>query len=166
MAKDCSFDVVSEFNQQELVNAVDQTKREISSRFDLKNSNSDVELEGDKCITITTSDDTKLKNIVDILQSKMIKRGLSIKILDAQKSENALGGNVRQVFNLKKGLSVELAKKIVADIKTTKMKVQASIQGDQVRVSGKSKDDLQAAIKFLKEKEDSYDIPLQFTNYR
>ena len=166
MAKDCSFDVVSEFNQQELVNAVDQTKREISSRFDLKNSNSDVELEGDKSITITTSDDTKLKNIVDILQSKMIKRGLSIKILDAQKSENALGGNVRQVFNLKKGLSVELAKKIVADIKTTKMKVRASIQGDQVRVSGKSKDDLQAAIKFLKEKEDSYDIPLQFTNYR
>ena len=166
MAKDCSFDVVSEFNQQELVNAVDQTKREISSRFDLKNSNSDVELEGDKSITITTSDDTKLKNIVDILQSKMIKRGLCIKILDAQKSENALGGNVRQVFNLKKGLSVELAKKIVADIKTTKMKVQASIQGDQVRVSGKSKDDLQAAIKFLKEKEDSYDIPLQFTNYR
>lgn len=166
MAKDCSFDVVSEFNQQELVNAVDQTKREISSRFDLKNSNSDVELEGDKSITITTSDDTKLKNIVDILQSKMIKRGLSIKILDAQKSENALGGNLRQVFNLKKGLSVELAKKIVADIKTTKMKVQASIQGDQVRVSGKSKDDLQAAIKFLKEKEDSYDIPLQFTNYR
>ena len=166
MAKDCSFDVVSEFNQQELVNAVDQTKREISSRFDLKNSNSDVELEGDKSITITTSDDTKLKNIVDILQSKMIKRGLSIKILDAQKSENALGGNVRQVFNLKKGLSVELAKKIVADIKTTKMKVQASIQGDQVRVSGKSKDDLQAAIKFLKEKEGSYDIPLQFTNYR
>ena len=166
MAKDCSFDVVSEFNQQELVNAVDQTKREISSRFDLKNSNSDVELEGDKSITITTSDDTKLKNIVDILQSKMIKRGLSIKILDAQKSENALGGNVRQVFNLKKGLSVELAKKIVADIKTTKMKVQASIQRDQVRVSGKSKDDLQAAIKFLKEKEDSYDIPLQFTNYR
>ena len=166
MAKDCSFDVVSEFNQQELVNAVDQTKREISSRFDLKNSNSDVELEGDKSITITTSDDTKLKNIEDILQSKMIKRGLRIKILDAQKSENALGGNVRQVFNLKKGLSVELAKKIVADIKTTKMKVQASIQGDQVRVSGKSKDDLQAAIKFLKEKEDSYDIPLQFTNYR
>lgn len=166
MAKDCSFDVVSEFNQQELVNAVDQTKREISSRFDLKNSNSDVVLEGDKTITITTSDDTKLKNIVDILQSKMIKRGLSIKILDAQKSEAALGGNVRQVFNLKKGLSVELAKKIVADIKTTKMKVQASIQGDQVRVSGKSKDDLQAAIKFLKEKEDSYDIPLQFTNYR
>ena len=166
MAKDCSFDIVSEFDKQELVNAVDQTKREISSRFDLKNSNSDVELEGDKSITITTSDDTKLKNIVDILQSKMIKRGLSIKILDAQKSENALGGNVRQVFNLKKGLSVELAKKIVADIKTTKMKVQASIQGDQVRVSGKSKDDLQAAIKFLKEKEDSYDIPLQFTNYR
>lgn len=166
MTKDCSFDVVSEFNLQELVNAVDQTKRELSSRFDLKNSNSDIELESDKNITITTSDDTKLKNIVDILQSKMIKRGLSIKILDAQKIESALGGNVRQVFNLKKGLSTELAKKIVADIKTTKMKVQSSIQGDQVRISGKSKDDLQSAIQFLKEKEDSYNVPLQFTNYR
>ena len=166
MAKDCSFDVVSEFNQQELVNAVDQTKREISSRFDLKNSNSDVELEGDKSITITTSDDTKLKNIVDILQSKMIKRGLSIKILDAQPVENALGGNVRQVFNLRKGLTQELAKKIVSDIKDSKLKVQASIQGEQVRVSGKNKDDLQEVIQLLRKNEEKYDAPLQFTNYR
>ncbi len=166
MAKDCSFDVVSEFDKQELVNAVDQTKRDIISRFDLKNTNSDVILEADKSITITTSDDMKLRNILDILQSKMVKRNLSIKILDPQTVENALGGNVRQVFNLKKGLTQELAKKIVADIKNTKIKVQASIQGDQVRVSGKDKDDLQNIIKLLRENEDLYDIPLQFQNYR
>lgn len=166
MAKDCSFDVVSEFDKQELVNAVDQTKRELSSRFDLKNTNSDIELESDKAITITTSDDMKLRNILDILQTKLVKRNLNIKILDAQPVENALGGNVRQVFNLKKGLSVDIAKKIVADIKASKIKVQASIQGEQVRVSGKSKDDLQEVIKLLKSNEDSYDIPLQFQNYR
>ncbi len=166
MAKDCSFDVVSEFDRQELLNAVDQVKRELNSRFDLKGSNSDVVLDGDKTITITTSDDLKLRNILDILQTKMIKRNLSIKILDPQTPESALGGNVRQVFNLKKGLSQELAKKITAAIKDSKLKVQASIQGEQVRVSGKSKDDLQDVIKLLKEKEESFNIPLQFTNYR
>ena len=166
MAKDCSFDIVSEFDKQELVNAIDQVKRELTSRFDLKDSNSDVILDGDKSITITTSDDMKLRNIIDILQSKMIKRNLSIKILDAQTVENALGGNVRQVFNLKKGLTQELAKKISADIKNIKLKVQASIQGEQVRVSGKDKDDLQAVIKMLREKENEYNIPLQFQNYR
>ena len=166
MAKDSSFDIVSEFDKQELVNAVDQVKRDISSRFDLKNSNSDVLLEGDKTITITTSDDMKLKNIFDILQSKLVKRGLSIKLLDPQPVENALGGNVRQVFNLKKGLTQELAKKIVSDIKDSKLKVHASIQGEQVRVSGKSKDDLQEVIKLLRGNEDKYNYPLQFTNYR
>ena len=166
MAKDCSFDVVSEFDAQELLNALDQTKRDISARFDLKNSNSEIELDAGKSITITTNDETKLKNILDILQSKLVKRNLSIKILDPQKIENALGGNVRQVFNLKKGLTQELSKKIVADIKNSKLKVQAAIQGEQVRVTGKSKDDLQLVIKLLKEKEDIYDIPLQFTNYR
>ncbi len=166
MAKDCSFDIVSEFDKQELVNAIDQVKREISSRFDLKGSNSDVVLDTDKSITITTNDEMKLKNILDILQSKMIKRSLSIKILDAQPIENALGGNVRQVFNLKKGLTQDLAKKIVADIKNTKLKVQASIQGEQVRVSGKDKDDLQSVIKTLRANEDNYNIPLQFQNYR
>ncbi len=166
MAKDCSFDIVSEFDKQELVNAVDQVKREITSRFDLKGSNSDVILDTDKSITITTNDEMKLKNILDILQSKMIKRSLSIKILDAQPIENALGGNVRQVFNLKKGLTQDLAKKIVADIKNTKLKVQASIQGDQIRVSGKDKDELQAVIKTLRGNEDNYNIPLQFQNYR
>lgn len=166
MAKDCSFDVVSEFDRQELLNAVEQTKKDIMSRFDLKDSNSSVELEADKTITITTNDDMKLRNIVDILQGKMVKRNLSIKILDPKPVENALGGNVRQVFELKKGLTQDLAKKIVGAIKDTKLKVQASIQGEQVRVSGKSRDDLQDVIKFLREKEDVFNIPLQFTNYR
>ena len=127
MAKDCSFDVVSEFDRQELVNAVEQTKKDIMSRFDLKDSNSSVELEADKTITITTNDDMKLRNIIDILQGKMVKRNLSIKILDPKPVEN---------------------------------------QGEQVRVSGKSRDDLQDVIKFLREKEDVFNIPLQFTNYR
>ena len=166
MAKDCSFDVVSEFDKQELVNAVDQVKRDLTSRFDLKNSNSSIDLEADKAITITTNDEMKLRNIFEILQSKLIKRGISIKILDAQTIENALGVNVRQVFNLKKGLTQDLAKKIVADIKDSKLKVQASIQGEQVRVSGKSRDDLQTVIQLLRKNEDKYDAPLQFTNYR
>ena len=166
MAKDCSFDVVSEFDRQELVNAVDQVKREVSSRFDLKDSNSDINLEADKTITITTCDDMKLRNIYDILQSKMVKRNLSTRILDPQPVENALGGNVRQVYKLKKGLSQELAKKISSDIKDMKMKVQPSIQGDCVRVSGKDKDDLQKVIQMLRQNEEKYDYPLQFTNYR
>ena len=166
MAKDCSFDIVSEFDKQELVNAVDQVNRDLSTRFDLKNSNSTVDLDSDKAITITTADEMKLKNIDDILQSKLVKRGLSIKILDPQPIENALGGNVRRIYNLKKGLTQDLAKKIVAEIKGTKLKVQASIQGEQVRVSGKSKDDLQDVIKFLRENEEKFDYPLQFTNYR
>lgn len=166
MAKDCSFDVVSEFDRQELVNAIDQVKRDVTSRFDLKDSNSEIELEGDKSITITTSDDMKLRNIYDILQTKLVKRNLNIRILDPQPIENALGGRVRRVYNLKKGLTQELAKKIVADIKDSKIKVQASIQGDQVRVSGKDKDNLQEIIKMLRGNEEKYDYPLQFTNYR
>ena len=166
MAKECSFDIVSEYNKQELVNAIDQVKRELTSRFDLKNSNSEVDLEADKTITITTNDEMKLRNIVDILQSKLVKRNLSIKILDPKPVENALGGNVRQVFELKKGLTQDLAKKIVAEIKNTKLKVQASIQGEQVRVTGKDKDDLQAVIQTLRKNADDFDVPLQFTNYR
>ncbi len=166
MAKDCSFDIVSEYDKQELVNAVDQVKRELTTRFDLKNSNSKVDLEQDKQIVITTNDEMKLKNILDILQSKLVKRNLSIKILNPKPVENALGGNVRQVFELKKGLTQDLAKKIVAEIKNTKLKVQASIQGEQVRVTGKDKDDLQAVIQTLRKNADDFDVPLQFTNYR
>ena len=166
MAKDASFDIVSEFDKQELVNALDQVKRELTTRFDLKDSNSTVELVEDKAINITTNDEMKLRNIYDILQSKMVKRNLSLKILDPQKVENALGGNVKQEIKLKKGLTTELAKKIVAMIKDTKLKVQASIQGDSVRVTGKSRDDLQDVIKVVRAKEDEIDAPLQFTNYR
>ena len=166
MAKDCSFDIVSEYDKQELVNAVDQVKRELTTRFDLKNSNSKVELEQDKQIVITTNDEMKLKNILDILQSKLVRRNLSIKILDPKPVENALGGNVRQVFELKKGLTQDLAKKIVAEIKNTKLKVQTSIQGEQVRVTGKDKDDQQAVIQTLRKNADDFDVPLQFTNYR
>ena len=165
MAKDASFDIVSDFDRQELTNAVDQVKRELSTRFDLKDSSSDIILD-DKAINITTNDEMKLKNIFDILQSKLIKRNLSLKILDPQKIENALGGNVKQEIKLKKGLSTELAKKITGYIKDTKLKVQASIQGDSVRVTGKSRDDLQSVIKVIKEKENEIDAPLQFTNYR
>ncbi len=138
MVKDSSFDIVSDFDKQELVNAVDQVKRDIISRFDLKDSGAEIVLDEDKSITITVKDDMKLRNIIDILQSKMVKRNLSIKILDACPVEHALGGNVRQVFNLKKGLNMELAKQIVADIKNSKIKVQPAIQKDQVRVSGKA----------------------------
>lgn len=166
MAKECSFDVVSEFDKQEMVNAVDQVKREITSRFDLKDSGAEVELEADKAITITAPDEMKLRNIVDILQSKLVKRNISIRILDAQAIENALGGKVRRVFNLKKGLSQELAKRITSDIRDSKLKVQSSIQGDRVRVSGKDKDTLQEVIRLLRKNEDKYDYPLQFTNYR
>lgn len=166
MAKDESFDVVSEFDQQEMLNAIDQTKRDIQARFDLKDSGSVIELEGGKSITITTKDDFKLRNIIDILQSKMAKRGLSLKILDFQKPESALSGNIRQLINLKKGISQEIAKKITADIKSLKFKVQPAIQGDQLRISGKNRDDLQEVIKFLREKQDEYDVALQFTNYR
>ncbi|MFI3301372.1 MAG: YajQ family cyclic di-GMP-binding protein [Candidatus Gastranaerophilales bacterium] len=166
MAKDCSFDVVSEFDKQELVNAVDQVKRDVASRFDLKNSGSEIDLEGDKAITVTTEDEMKLRNILDILQTKLAKRNLNMKMLDPQPMEHALGGKVRRVYKLKKGLTQELAKKIVADIKESKIKVQPSIQGDQVRVSGKDKDDLQQVIQLLKENEDKYDYPLQFNNYR
>ena len=166
MAKDASFDIVSDFDKQELVNAIDQVKRELTTRFDLKDSNSNIEIVEDKSILITTNDEMKLKNIYDILQSKLVKRNLSLKILDPQKMENALGGNVKQEIKLKKGLSTELAKKITGYIKDTKIKVQASIQGDSVRVSGKSRDDLQDVIKLIKSKEDEIDAPLQYTNYR
>jgi len=166
MAKDASFDIVSDYDKQELVNAVDQVKRELTTRFDLKDSNSEIKIEEDKAIVITTNDEMKLKNIFDILTSKLVKRNLSLKILDPQKIENALGGNVRQEIKLKKGLSTELAKKITGYIKDTKLKVQASIQGDSVRVSGKSRDDLQDVIKLMRSKEDEIDAPLQYTNYR
>lgn len=166
MSKDSSFDIVSEFDLQELVNALDQTRREIGARFDLKDSGSTVELEEDKRIAITTTDEFRAKNIYDILESKVSKRGLSPLILDAQESEPALGGKVRQIIKLKRGLDTDMAKKIVSAVKETKLKVQASIQGEQVRVSGKNRDDLQEVIRHVREFAERQSLPLQFNNYR
>jgi cyclic-di-GMP-binding protein len=167
MSKEASFDVVSEFDGQEMLNAVDQVKREISARFDLKDTGSDIELENNATeITVTTTDETRLRNIVEILEAKMSKRGLNIRILDPQTVEHALGGNVRQKIVLRKGIDKELAKKIVSTIKDAKLKVQPSVQGDQVRVVGKNKDDLQEVIQLLRDKADAWSSPLQFTNYR
>lgn len=166
MSKESSFDIVSDFDQQELINALDQTRRELSTRFDLKDSGSTVELEENKKIVITTTDEFRVKNIYDILESKVTKRGLSPLILDVKETEAALGGKVRQTINLKRGIESDMAKKIVAEIKDSKLKVQPSIQGDQVRVVGKSKDDLQEAIKRVREFGERQSMPLQFTNYR
>lgn len=166
MSKEASFDVVSEFDKQELVNAIDQVRRDIDNRFDLKDSHSSIELEEDKRIVITTTDDMRLRNIQMILEEKLSKRGIAPQILDAQKAEDALGGNVRQPYNLRQGIDKELAKKIVAEIKGTKLKVQPSIQGEQVRVAGKNRDDLQAVIAMLREKAAGWGVPLQFSNFR
>lgn len=166
MSKDASFDIVSEFDQQELVNAIDQASREINTRFDLKDTGASIETEADKAIHINASDEFAAKNIYDILEAKVVKRGLSPLILDPQKVEAALGGKVKQAVNLRRGLNQETAKKIVGRIKETKLKVQASIQGEQVRVSGKSRDDLQEAIAAVREFGDKQGLPLQFTNYR
>ncbi|MFZ5943283.1 MAG: YajQ family cyclic di-GMP-binding protein [Bacillota bacterium] len=163
MSKDASFDVVSVVNMQEVDNAVNQTTKEISQRYDFKNSKSKVTLEGEE-VKIIADDDFKLRSVIDILQSKLIKRQVSIKNLDYGKIEEASGGLVRQVIKIKQGIETELAKRIVKDIKDLKIKVQAQIMDDQVRVTGKNRDDLQMVISFLREKD--YNIELQFTNYR
>lgn len=163
MAKDASFDIVSEIDMQEMDNAVNQALKEMTGRFDFKNSKSSIDL-GEKDLTIASDDEFKLKSVVDILETKMHKRGISLKSLDFGKVEPASGGTVRQVVKLKQGLDQDNAKKIVKIIKDSKLKVQVSVQGDQVRVTGKSRDDLQAVIQLLR----NSDLPvdLQFTNYR
>lgn len=166
MAKESSFDVVSEFDHQELVNALDQARRDIGNRFDLKDSGTEIELENDKVVVITTADEMKASNIYDIIESKIIKRGLSPLILDRQQAEDALGGRCRLKVNLKEGIDKDVAKDLVATIKSSKLKVQPSIQGEQIRVSGKDKDVLQDVIKLLKDEADRKALPLQFTNYR
>lgn len=160
---DSSFDVVSEYNRQELVNAVDQAKREIGNRYDFKGTNSTIEL-NDKEMELDADSDYKLGAMLDILKSKMVKRQVDLKVLDPQKIEPAAKGRVRQAVNLREGLSDELARDVVKRIKTGVPKLQVRIEGEKVRVSGKSRDDLQAAIKLLKEAD--LPIPLQFTNYR
>lgn len=167
MAKDSSFDIVSEYDQQELTNALDQVRRDIAARFDFKNSNTTLEQSGDD-IVITTSDDLKLRNVLQLIEEKLAKRGLSPFLLDTKtnKPEAALGGQWRQVCPIRTGIDKELAKQIVAHIKKLPVKVQASIQGDAVRVSGKVRDDLQAVIAAMKEKAADWEVPLQFNNYR
>jgi cyclic-di-GMP-binding protein len=165
MASQFSFDIVSETDAQEVDNAVNQAKKEVETRYDFKGSNTTIELNAkEKTITVQTSDDMKLRALGEIINAKMIKRGISLKALDYQKAETASGGSLRQVIKIKHGLESEQAKKVNLLIKELKLKVQASIQGDAVRVTAKSKDDLQDVIQALKGQD--LDFPIQFTNYR
>lgn len=163
MAKDCSFDIVSEVDMQEVDNAVNQTMKEIGQRFDFRGTKSSLSLENNQ-IKIIADDDYKLKSVIDVLQTKVIKRGISLKSLDYGKIEPAAQSTVRQIITIKKGINKEKAKDVVAAIKETKLKVQAQIMDDQLRVSAKDKDDLQKVIAKLKQAD--FGIDLQFLNYR
>ncbi len=160
-----SFDVVSQFDRQELKNAVDQTVREVLTRYDLKDTQSEITLEKES-IAINTASEMTLNTVKDILESKIIRRSLSLKILDYQKVEEASGGRVRMTIKLKEGLDEDLAKQITKSIRAEFKKVTPQIQGDAVRISAKNKDDLQGVIQALKTKSDDYPVALQFTNYR
>src|SRR5215467_7587614 len=150
MAQDFSFDVVSKLDLQEVENAVNQANKEIQTRFDFKGSVSRIDWDKKEVLTLFSDDEQKLKSVIDILQSKLIKRGISLQALDYQKIEPAEKGTVRQPIKMKQGIESEKAKTIVRAIKDSKLKVQASIQGDQLRVSSKSKDELQNTINFLR----------------
>lgn len=163
MAKDSSFDIVSKVDMQEVTNAIHQAQREIQQRFDFKNSKSSIELQDEKIILIS-DDDFKLRNVVDILEGKLVKRGVSLKALEYGKVQPAAGDTVRQEVSLIQGISQEKGKAINKVIKDSKLKVTSSIQGDQIRVTSKSKDALQDVIALLR-KED-FGIELQFVNYR
>jgi uncharacterized protein YajQ (UPF0234 family) len=165
MAGDVSFDVVSDFDRQELVNALDQVRREIATRFDFKGAKADVEL-GKETITLHTDSETRARAIRDLVESKAVRRGLSLKIFDWGTIEPAAGGTVRQTVTLRRGLNDELAKRISKLIRDEFPKVKSQIQGDAVRVSGKSKDELQRVIVRLREEGEGYPVPLQFENYR
>jgi len=163
MASDCSFDVVSQFDEQELVNAIDQTRREVSTRYDLKDTKTEM-AHAKESITIVTDSSMTLKSVRDILETKAVRRNLSLKIFKPGKEETASGNKVRQVIELQQGLSQELAKEISKHIRDTYPKVRPQIQGDAVRVTAKSRDELQAVIALLKQKD--YPVALQFINYR
>ncbi len=165
MATEFSFDVVSKVDLQEVVNAVAQASKEIATRFDFRGSASKIEWnEKELELTLTSDDAHKLKSVVDILETRLVKRGIAVKALDFGKIEDAAGGTVRQVVKIQQGIVSEKAKEIVKAIKDRKIKVQAAIQGDQVRVSGRNKDDLQSAQTLLRGGD--FGVPLQFTNYR
>lgn len=164
MAKVASFDIVSKVNLQEVDNAVNQTKREIVQRYDFKGSDTEVEWDGKKEIRIVTENEYRLDAVVELLKQRMVRRGVSVRSLEFGKVEQAAGGKVRQVVEVIQGISTEKAKEIVQAVKALKLKVQAQIMDDQVRVSGKSRDDLQRVIQALKEMD--FGIELQFGNYR
>ena len=158
-----SFDVVSSVDLQEVKNAVAQAMKEIGTRFDLKGSRSDIELKAHELV-LSSSDEFKLKAVRDVLEGRLVKRGVPLKALSYGKIDEALGGTVRQTVTLQQGISSDKAREIVKIIKGSKLKVQAAIQGDQVRVSAKNKDDLQAVIRMLKDTD--LGIDMQFTNRR
>src|SRR5215831_10137776 len=158
-----SFDIVSQVNQVELRNALDQANKEISNRFDFKGSDARIE-HADKLLTIYADDDFKLKQVTDVLLGKLTKRGVDVRSLDFGSVEKISGDKVKQPVTLRVGVEQELAKKIVRLIKDSRMKLQASIQGDAVRVAGAKKDELQAAIALVKKS--VTDFPLQFGNFR
>ena len=164
MASDNSFDVVSKVELQEVKNAIDQASKEVHARFDLKDSKSKIELEGTDAIQLASQDDYKLKAVIEILSQKLVKRGISLKNLEYEKVEAASNSSVRQKIKLKQGIAADSAKKIVANIKDSKLKVQASIQGDTVRVISKDRDALQQVIALLRGGD--FGVDLQFTNYR
>lgn len=163
MAKENSFDIVSKTDYAELTNALNQTEKEISQRFDFKGSKANVELQA-KDLMLSAEDETRLRNMNDILQSKLLKRGISLKALDYQRIEPAAGGTVRQLVKVQQGIPIEKAKEVVRFIKDSKFKVQASIQGETVRVSGKDRDTLQDVMAKLKAND--FGIDMTFDNYR
>jgi cyclic-di-GMP-binding protein len=163
MAALSSFDIVSKFDEQELKNALDQSRREIQQRYDLKDTKTEIEA-SDTEITINTESETSLQAVRDIIESKMIRRSLSLKILDYGKEEQASSGRIRQVVKLKQGIPEELAKQITKRIRDEFKKVTPQIQGDAIRVQAKNRDDLQSVIQALKAEE--YPAALQFVNYR
>ena len=165
MAAENSFDIVSKIDLQEVKNAIEQALKEVGQRFDFKGSKSEIRLdETAKEISVTSDDEYKLKSLIDILQTKLIKRGISPKALTYGKVEAGLGGTAKQKITLQQGIPSDKAKEIVKAIKDMKLKIQTQIQGDQLRVTGKNRDDLQAVIKALRETD--FGIDMQFTNYR
>ncbi|HEU0265568.1 MAG TPA: YajQ family cyclic di-GMP-binding protein [Geobacterales bacterium] len=159
-----SFDIVSKVDLQEVDNAVNQAAKEIGQRYDFKGSKSELQMEKGTTIKILADDDYKLKAVIDILQSKLLKRGISIKSLDYGKAETASGGMIRQLITIQQGISKEKGKDILQVIKESKIKVQGQIQDDQLRITGKNRDDLQEAIQLLKGKD--LGVEMQFTNFR
>ena len=161
---DNSFDIVSKIDLAEVANAIQQAMKEVSTRFDLKDSKSKIDLEGKDAIILHSADEYKLKAVNDILQQKLVKRGVSLKGLTYGPVESAAGGTAKQKITMQQGIAIEKARDIVKLVKDSKKKVQASIQGDLVRVSGKDRDSLQEIIALLKSRD--FGIDLQFTNYR